>query len=116
MLTYTTAPSNPTQHTLINLEYRDQSNYRFSASIRVSGILTEQNLRKIESTLQDGEFIDVANTRLPAVERLMNFTPGEDDHTWITISSIHPIAPLEKDDAAARYTPTEFMDALNIRH
>lgn len=75
-------------NTRISLSYADASNYKAHQDVVVAGRLSPEHLARMESTLQDGEFMIPGQVGLPDLQASMSTGWGEDDHVFHTISGI----------------------------
>lgn len=103
------------QYTAIPYYYRDQNNYSASSTIFLEGKLSDEQVEKIESKLDGGEFFipHDLNSGIPEIQdRLWTF-PSKSDHVWhiLALDEIETVSKLS--DGAKAIPVPDFVRAFD---
>lgn len=87
-------------NTRFDLEYRDASNYKASASVVVDGEITQEMINQIGQNLEDGTDIIADQVGLPTPAEQLHSEfggPSEDDHVYTTLEQWEDEEPVVAD-------------------
>ena len=97
--------------------YRDGANYKEASTIHLEGVLSPDDIQRIEEKLSGGEFFIPADLMgLDVVElqdRLPSF-PCDDDHPWHTLQLYHLTVSSDLPADSLNVIPVEkFVEAFD---
>lgn len=85
-------------YTAIHYLYRDASNYKTGHNVLVKGVLTDEQIQEILDSLQDGEYFNPDDLKVPEIKRI---TPDgkitEDDHPFCELCE-YDFEPIHIDE------------------